>query len=221
MECLKLLLASNMVTMRAIIGRTFPIYVYGCQAHALNLVIQDYFSDGKRSSILQIANSGGVGGRFGAFSFFVLVLKAFRTSTTLSAALRDQSLPRPPVACATRWYTNEAVLQYYNLHWAFLAQVVSCFLVFFFGIDPFQVAASKLKPTDAVRRHLEDSQVSRSVLELLTVVGMVASCLGVMEKARPFSRCFGDQVWGVPCVRSMAWGRPRRPLAKLLYCGSS
>ena len=66
--------ASNMVVMRDCVAQNNPcLFVYGCQAHVLNLLIGDYMKDKNRDLVL---------------TNVTLVLKTFKNSTLLSQSLK-------------------------------------------------------------------------------------------------------------------------------------
>lgn len=91
---------------------------YNCQAHVLNLLANDLAKERGREQV--ISNT-------------VTVLKAFKNTHSLAAAIKEMGVTRPILPSPTRWASHRDALRYYNANWAFLAQVCFAFKLVFYN----------------------------------------------------------------------------------------
>lgn len=102
-------------------------------------------------------------------------------------------VPRPPLLVSTHWGSVEASLRFYNVNWAFLAQVCTCFASNFFSLGGGgEIAASNLKPNDPVCSTLQCRQTSKAVLNMLGTVARITSTLLQMMKS---NQSFSPPPW--------------------------
>ena len=172
---------------------TEGMWGWSCQAHCLNLLVGD-MCKGPREKILQAATQVNKAFRCvpkknqcaNLLSIFHL-----RYVHALTEGLRKYHVPRPPQPGTTRWGTQRDVLLYHNRQWAWLAQVAAEVLK---PNDPVRRCASQIKSRShfvIICRHLENSQLSRGVLEFLVMVEPVVTALHLMQSA---CRTLGEAV---------------------------